>query len=115
MYCVSVIQIRGATQVYCGETAHLKADVNCETYEKFSVDWKIEDGDVTKRIDIHKGDEKYSGSTDRELFIHNVGPQDAGGYRAVIQENIDVQLLSNIVYIQILDGKFLVMIERLPC
>lgn len=86
--------------------------MNCETYEKCSVYWIKEDRDVTKRIDIHIGDEKFNGSTDRELLIHNVGLEDAGGYRAVIQENIDVQVLSNIVYIQIQEGNFLIMIEK---
>lgn len=49
------------------------------------------------QIDIE--DEKYRGSDDTQLIIHNVCKEDEGRYQAVISRNQDVKIFSNELYL----------------
>lgn len=53
---------------------------------------------LRKQLDVE--DEKYRGSDNRQLLIHNVCKDDEAGYQAVLSRNDDVKILSNKVYLR---------------
>lgn len=54
------------------------------------------------QIDIE--DEKYRGSDDTQLIIHNVCKEDEGRYQAVISRNQDVKIFSNELFLHPIGG-----------
>lgn len=95
----TVISLKGETTYVIGENAHLTLEVNCENYEKFSIDWwKKSDEGHTK---IARETKKYSGTTDRELFINSVSKEDEGRYQASLCQKLNVYVTSNTVSLKI--------------
>lgn len=79
--------------------------MNCKTYEHFSIEWwKINEEKETK---INRENEKYIGTTNRELVIHSVSKGDEGRYRANFWPKINVKVTSNTVYLEILEGNLI--------
>lgn len=91
----------GNTRVCCGETACFEAEITSEEDVDLPVSWQRDDGLVTKQINID--DDKYKGSDDRQLQIHNVCKDDAR-YKAVISRSADVNISSNGVYLRPMGG-----------
>lgn len=88
----------GNTCILCGETACFEAEITLEEDVDLPVSWHRVDRFVSKQIDI--GDEKYRGSDDRQLRIHNVCKNDEARYQAVISRSVDVKIFSNEVYLR---------------
>lgn len=92
----------GNTHVRCGETASFEAEITLEEDVDLPVSWHRVDGLVTKQINIE--DDKYKGSDDRQLQIHNVCKDDEARYQAVISRSADVNISSNGVYLRPMGG-----------
>lgn len=73
------------------------AEIKLEKEVDLPVSWDRVEGLVRTQIDVE--DEKYRGSDDRLLIIHNVCKEDEGRYQAVISRNQDVKIFSNKVYL----------------
>lgn len=99
------ICVFGEPDVFCGRTACFEAEISLEQDVYLPVSWEKLDGNVKKQLDVE--DEKYRGSDNRQLLIHNVDKDDEAGYQAVLARNCDVNILSNKVYLRPKGGIYL--------
>lgn len=96
------IYVLGDSNVLCGETASLEAEITLEEDLNLPISWDRVEGLSRKQLDIKK--DKYRGSNSRQLLIHHVCKDDEAGYQAVISRNQDVKIFSNEVYLRALGG-----------
>lgn len=94
------IYVLGDSNVLCGETASLEAEITLEEDLNLPISWDRVEGLSRKQLDIKK--DKYRGSNSRQLLIHHVCKDDEAGYQAVISRNQDVKIFSNEVYLRAL-------------
>lgn len=92
------ICVFGEPEIFCGNTACFEAEITLEDDDFLPVSWDRVDGMHRKQLDVR--DEKYRGSDNRQLLIHNVCKDDEAGYQAVLSRNYDVKILSNTVYLR---------------
>ncbi|XP_065922710.1 uncharacterized protein [Magallana gigas] len=92
------ICVFGESEIFCGKTACFEAEITLEDDVFLPVSWDRVDGMHRKQLDVR--DEKYRGSDNRQLRIHNVCKDDEAGYQAVLSRNYDVKILSNTVYLR---------------
>lgn len=104
-FFVLAICVFGETDVFCGKSACFKAEITLEDYVSIPVSWDRVDGMLRNQLDVT--DEKYRGSDNRRLLIHNVCNDDEAGYQAVLSINYDVKILSNKVYLRPKGGIYL--------
>nr|XP_034322481.1 protein sax-3-like [Crassostrea gigas] len=91
------IYVYGEPDVFCGKTACFEAEITLEDDVILQVSWDRVDRTLRKKINVQ--DEKYRGSDNSKLLIHNVCKDDEAGYQAVLSRNIDVKIFSNTVYL----------------
>lgn len=102
LFVFLAIHILGYSDVLCGETASLEAELTLEEDVYLPISWDRVDELSRKHLDIKK--DKYRGSNSRQLLIHRVCKDDEAGYQAVISRNQDVKIFSNEVYLRALGG-----------
>lgn len=78
------------------------AAITLEQVDHLPVSWDKVERLVRTQIDIE--DEKYRGSDDTQLIIHNVCKEDEGRYQAVISRNQDVKIFSNELFLHPIGG-----------
>lgn len=96
------IYILGDSDVLCGETACLEAEITLEQDVYLPISWDRVEGLSRKQLDI--ASDKYRWSNSRQLLIHSVCKDDEAGYQAVISRNQDVKIFSNEIYLRALGG-----------
>lgn len=104
-----MISIEGQEKVLCGNTAQLNAVISPEHLKGWSGTWQKLEGCTQIQIDTRI--EKYSGSTDQNLFIHSVCKEDEGKYRAVLSRDKDgkqIMIVSNRIFLQAIGGILIV-------
>lgn len=99
--------IKGEIIYFGEEMVYLRLDVNCKIYEYFFIEWwKINE---EKEIRINRENEKYIGIMNREFVIYFVSKGDEGRYRVNFWLKINVKVISNIVYLEILEGNLIML------
>lgn len=76
------IWLKDPEKVVCGSTAHFEAVVQGKQVSNWSVTWQKLYRDESRHIE--KGNKKFWGITNEELFIESVCKEDEGKYQAVL-------------------------------
>lgn len=99
------IWIEGTEKAVCGSTAHFQATVKEKKVSYLSVNWQKLSKYVSTQID--KSNERFSGKTNKELFIESVCKKDEGEYQAVLsieEGRTRKTIQSNIIFMHVVGG-----------
>lgn len=109
MFCVTddpEVSLRGTNEVICGNTARFELEVKQAEPHDYKVTWQkvIHVKSITKKIETR--DEKYIGSSDKQLIINFVCKEDKGDYQAVLsrESNGNNLIVSNEIHLHPIGG-----------
>lgn len=97
------IFLSGVDRVICGGTARFEADVRNVEFSRWHLTWQKRTENSVDCIDTNQ--EKYKGSTNMTLFIHNVCKEDEWKYQAVLSresDEMEYKISSKTVYLHAL-------------